>query len=77
MKEKYCKKRDEICQGISDFLDKDGVGEFFFALVVVMFIGLFFVINIESGRQAEVEEYEKGLSNFTCSYWRCYFVKCL
>lgn len=54
MKENYCKKRDEICQRISDFLDKDGVGEVFLALVVVMFIGVFFAINIESSRQAEV-----------------------
>lgn len=54
MKGKYCKKRDEICQRISDFLDKDGVGEVFLALVVVMFIGAFFAINIESSRQAEV-----------------------
>lgn len=54
MKEKYCKKRDDICQKISNFLDKDGVGELFLALVVVMFIGAFFAINIESSRQAEV-----------------------
>lgn len=54
MKEKYCKKRDEICQGISDFLDKDGIGEIFLALVVMMFIGGFFAINIETSRQAEV-----------------------
>lgn len=54
MKEKYCKKRDEICQRISDFLDKDGVGEVFLALVVMMFIGGFFAINIESSRQSEV-----------------------
>lgn len=53
MKEKYCKKRDEVCQRISDFLDKDGVGEIFLTLVVMMFIGGFFAINIESGRQAE------------------------
>ena len=51
---KYCKKRDEICQGISDFLDKDGIGEIFLALVVMMFIGGFFAINIETSRQAEV-----------------------
>lgn len=54
MKEKYCEKRDEICQRISDFLDKDGIGEVSLALVVMMFIGGFFVINIESSRQAEV-----------------------
>lgn len=54
MKEKYCKKRDEVCQRISDFLDKDGVGEVFLALVVMMFIGGFFVINIESSRRDEV-----------------------
>lgn len=54
MKEKYCKKRDEVCQRISDFLDRDGVGEVFLVLVVMMFIGGFFVINIESSRQAEV-----------------------
>ena len=54
MKEKYCKKRDEICQGISDFLDKDGIGEIFLALVVMMFIGGFFAINIETSRQDEV-----------------------
>lgn len=54
MKEKYCKKRDEICQEISDFLDKDGIGEIFLALVVMMFIGRFFAINIETSRQAEV-----------------------
>ena len=53
MKEKYCKKRDEVCQRISDFLDKDGVGEIFLTLVVMMFIGGFFAINIESSRQAE------------------------
>jgi hypothetical protein len=54
MKEKYCKKRDEICQGISDFLDKDGIGEIFLALVVMMFIGGFFAINIETSRQSEL-----------------------
>lgn len=54
MKEKYCKKRYEVCQRISDFLDKDGVGEVFLALVVMMFIGGFFAINIESSRRAEV-----------------------
>lgn len=54
MKEKCCKKRDDICQKISNFLDKDGVGELFLALVVVMFIGAFFAINIETSRQAEV-----------------------
>lgn len=54
MKEKYCKKRDEVCQKISDFLDKDGVGEVFLALLVVMIIGGFFVINIESSRRDEV-----------------------
>lgn len=54
MKEKYCKKRGEICQGISDFLDKDGIGEIFLALVVMMFIGGFFAINIETSRQSEL-----------------------
>lgn len=54
MKEKYCKKRGEICQGISDFLDKDGIGEIFLALVVMMFIGGFFAINIEISRQSEL-----------------------
>ena len=54
MKEKYCKKRDEVCQKISDFLDKDGVGEVFLALLVVMIVGAFFAINIESSRQTEV-----------------------
>lgn len=53
MKEKYCKKRGEICQGISDFLDKDGIGEIFLALVVMMFIGGFFAINIETSHQSE------------------------
>lgn len=54
MKEKYCKKRGEICQGISDLLDKDGIGEIFLALVVMMFIGGFFAINIETSRQSEL-----------------------
>ena len=54
MKEKYSKKMDEICQKISDFLDKDGIGEFSLALVVVMFIGAFFALNIETSHQANV-----------------------
>ena len=51
---KYCKMKDDICKKIFDFLDKDGVGEVFLALVVMMFIGGFFAINIESSHQDEV-----------------------
>lgn len=46
--------KDDICKKIFDFLDKDGVGEVFLALVVMMFIGGFFAINIESSHQDEV-----------------------
>jgi len=46
--------KDDICQKISNFLGKDGNGELFLALVVVMLIGVFFFIIIENSRQAEV-----------------------